>query len=75
MPRTGCLPERRIFDAYRRISLFGRGIRVSKVPLHEEVEIHLVPNETHQILYVRIRWNKEMVLSTTLPLEGIQVHS
>jgi hypothetical protein len=24
---------------------------------------------------VRIRWNKEMVLSTTLPLEGIQVHS
>ncbi len=69
-----CLRERRLVNAYRRISLFGREIQVPKVPLHEEVDIHLVPNEAQHILDVRIWWKNNMVLSTTLPLEGIRVH-
>ena len=61
-------------NAYRRISLFGCEIRVPGVPLHEEVEIHLVPNEIRQILDVRIWSRNKMVVSTTLPLEGTRVH-
>jgi len=69
-----CLRERRLVNAYRRISLFGREIQVPKVPLHEEVDIHLVPNEAQHILDVRIWWRNKMVLSTTIPLVGIRVH-
>ena len=40
-----CLRERRMVNAYRRISLFGHEIRVPKAPVHEELELHLIPNE------------------------------
>jgi transposase len=69
-----CLRERRIVNAYRRITLFGREIEVPKAPPHEEVELHLVPNETHGIIDIRVWFGNKMLQSTTLPLEGIRVH-
>ena len=69
-----CLRERRMVNAYRRISLFGHEIRVPKAPVHEEPELHLIPNEASQILDVRIWWKNQMLQSTTLPLQGIHVH-
>jgi hypothetical protein len=69
-----CLRERRIVNAYRRISLFGHEIKVPKAPLHEEVELHLIPNQTTQILDIRVWHKNQMLQSTTLPLEGIRVH-
>jgi hypothetical protein len=61
-------------NAYRRISLFGHEIRVPKAPIHEELELHLIPNEANQILDIRIWWKNQMLQSTTLPLQGIHVH-
>jgi len=69
-----CLREHRMVNAYRRISLFGREIEVPKAPVHEELELHLIPNEVSQILDVRVWWKNKMLQSTTLPLEGIRVH-
>lgn len=69
-----CLREHRLVNAYRRISLFGRDLHVPKVPPHEEVEIHIVPSDAQRILDLRVWWKNTMVLSTTLPLEGIRVH-
>lgn len=69
-----CLRERRIVNAYRRISLFGHEIKVPKAPLHEEVELHLIPNQANQILDIRVWRKNQMLQSTTLPLEGIRVH-
>ena len=69
-----CLREHRMGNAYRRISLFGREIEVPKAPVHEELELHLIPNEVSQILDVRVWWKNKMLQSTTLPLEGIRVH-
>jgi hypothetical protein len=69
-----CLREHRMVNAYRRISLFGREIEVPRAQVHEELELHLIPNEVSQILDVRVWWKNQMLQSTTLPLEGIKVH-
>jgi len=69
-----CLRERRLVNAYRRISLFGREIQVRKVLPHEEVELHLIPDQDKGILDIRIWCKNQILQSTTLPLEGIRVH-
>jgi hypothetical protein len=74
LARVGCLRERRIVDAYRRISIFAHQIDVPKALPHEELELHLVPNEDHRIMDIRIWFRNQMLQSTTLPLKGIHVH-
>jgi len=69
-----CLRERRMVNGYRRISLFNHDIRVPNVPLHEYVEIHLVPDTQKQTMRVRIWWEDRMVQSVTLPLQRFRVH-
>jgi hypothetical protein len=55
-------------NGYRRISLFNHEIEVPKVPLREEVEVHLAPNNMRGSLDVRIWWDDRMVHSITYPL-------
>lgn len=69
-----CLRERRLVNSYHRISLLGRDIRVSKAPLHENVELHLTPDEGHNILDVRIWYSDHLVQTTTIPLDQTRVH-
>ena len=69
-----CLRERRLANAYRRISIFGQQIQVRKVLPHEEVELHLIPNQDKGILDIRVWCMNKMLQSTTLPLEGMRVH-
>jgi len=69
-----CLRERRMVNAYRRISLFGHEIQVPNVPLREEVDIHMVPDLDKNIMEIRIWWNDCMAHSVTLPLQGFGVH-
>jgi transposase len=69
-----CLRETRIVNGYRRISLFNHTIEVPNVELHEEVEIHMVPDTAEQVMEIRIWWLAKMVHSVALPLEGFRVH-
>ena len=69
-----CLRETRVVNGYRRISLFNHTIEVPNVELHEEVEIHLVPDTAKQVMEIRIWWHAKMVHSVALPLEGFRVH-
>ena len=68
-----CLRTRRTVNGYRRISLFNHIIEVPNVPLREDVEIHLTPDEPEQLMHIRIWWNKNMVHSLSLPLQGFRV--
>jgi hypothetical protein len=69
-----CLRETRVINGYRRISLFGHTIEVPKVELHEEVDVHLVPDMAKQVMETRI-WSKgKMVHSVALPLKEFRVH-
>jgi hypothetical protein len=69
-----CLRETRVVNGYRRISLFNHTIEVLNVELHEEVEIHMVPDTAKQVMEIRIWWNAKMVHAVALPLEGFSVH-
>jgi hypothetical protein len=69
-----CLRERRMVNAYRRISLFNHTIEVPKVPLRVYVDVHMVPDITSQHMHIRIWWNRTMVHSLSLPLEGFRIH-
>ena len=69
-----CLRETRIVNGYRRISIFNQQIEVPHVPLHEEVELHMIPDLVRQILEVRIWWDQHMVHSVSLPLAVSSVH-
>jgi hypothetical protein len=70
-----CLREKRMVNAYRRISLFNHTIEVPKVPLRVYVDIHMVPDVTEQLMHIRIWWKGSMVRSLSLPLQTFRVHS
>lgn len=69
-----CIRETRIVNGYRRISLFNHTIEVPNVPLREDVDIHLVPDATKNLMEIRIWWNDRMVHSLALPLSEFRVH-
>jgi hypothetical protein len=69
-----CLRERRMVNAYRRISLFGHEIQVPKTPLREYVDVHMVPDLGKSIMNIRIWWDNTMIHSLSLPLKGFRVH-
>jgi hypothetical protein len=69
-----CLRETRVTNGYGRISLFNHEIRVANVPLRQEVDVHLVPDPTRDIMQVRIWFQGALAHSVDLPLEGFGVH-
>jgi hypothetical protein len=69
-----CLRETRTVNGYCRISLFNHQIDLPQVPLHEDVELHLIPDPAKQVIEVRIWWNQKMVESVSLPLADSKVH-
>ena len=69
-----CLRETRVVNGYRRISLFKHDIEVPNAPLREEVDIHLIPDSSKQVMEIRIWSNKAMVHSVSYPLKNFPVH-
>jgi len=69
-----CLRETRVVDGYRRISLSNHNIEVPNVPLREDVDIHMVPDDDKNVMELRIWWNHHMVHSVSLPLHQFRVH-
>jgi len=69
-----CLRETRQVNGYRRISLFNHLIEVPNTPLYEQVDVHLIPNITQQLMDIRVWWNDSMVHSVTFPLSEFSVH-
>lgn len=67
-----CLRTTRTLDGYRRISLDRHSIQVPKVEVREDVELHLVPDLTKNVLEVRIWFEDKMVHSVNLPLNEIR---
>lgn len=69
-----CLRVTRRLDGYRRISLFKHELVVPKVPVREDVEIHLIPNAAKQVMDVRVWWERKLVQTVSLPLADFPVH-
>jgi hypothetical protein len=70
-----CLRETRSVNAYRRIELYGHKFPVPKVPIGEQVEIHLIPEPARQAMELRFWWNNRVVQSFVHPLKDFpRVH-
>jgi transposase len=65
-----CIHGSRIVDGYGRISLFNTDIKIPHPPLHEDVELHMIPDIPKNTLEVRIWFQSKMLHSLTLPLEN-----
>lgn len=63
-----CLRTTRTLDGYRRISLDRHTIQVPKVDIREDVDLHLIPDRTRNLLEVRIWFQDKMVHAVNLPL-------
>ena len=68
-----CLRTTRIVNGYRRISLYNHTIDVPNVPLREDVDVHLIPDEPMQLMHIRVWWDESMVHAVSLPLLGFSV--
>ena len=68
-----CLREKRMVNAYRRISLFGNEIQVPNTPLREYVDVHMVPDLGKSAMGIRLWWKDTLVHSLSLPLDGFKV--
>jgi hypothetical protein len=69
-----CLRETQVTNGYGRISLFNHEIRVANVPLRQEVDVHLVPDPSRNIMQIRIWFQDALAHSVDIPLEGFGVH-
>lgn len=63
-----CLREKRMVNAYHKISLWNKEIFVPKVPLRDYVEIFIVPDKKRGIVDLRFWWNEQLVHTLTYPI-------
>ena len=69
-----CLQETRTTNGYGRISLFNHDMRVANVPLREQVDVHLVPDEQRGTMQVRVWYQDALAHTVDLPLKEFRVH-
>lgn len=67
-----CLRYTRTADGYRKISLGGHALQIPGIQPRDDVNIHLVPDETKNLVELRI-WNADRLVHTThLPISLLQ---
>lgn len=64
-----CLREKRMVNAYHKISFFNKEIFIPKVPLRDYVEIFIVPDKQKGIIELRFWWNNQLVHTITYPIK------
>lgn len=64
-----CLREKRMVNAYHKISLWSKEIFVPKVPLRDDVDILIAPDITKEIIELRFWWHDKLVHTLTYPIK------
>lgn len=67
-----CLRHTRTADGYRKISLGGHSFQVPGIEPREDVDLHLVPDETKNLVEIRIWASGQLVQTTHLPIAALQ---
>lgn len=63
-----CIRHKRDADGYRKISILGQSIQISGIEPREEVELHIVPDETKNLVEIRVWAHAKLVHSVNLPV-------
>lgn len=64
-----CLREKRMVNAYHKVSLWSKEIFVPKVPLHHDVIVHITPHKQEQAIEFRFWWEQQLVHTITYPIK------
>ena len=66
-----CIHHQRIADGYRKISIGGYSLQIPGIEPREDVDVHLVPDETQSQVEVRVWASGRLVHTATLPIASI----
>lgn len=64
-----CIREKRMVNAYHKISLWNHEIFIPKVPLRDYVDVFIVPDKKREIIELRFWWNNQLVHTLTYPIK------
>lgn len=67
-----CLRHTRTADGYRKISLGGHSFQVPGIEPRDDVDLHLVPDESKNLVEIRIWASGQLVQTTHLPIATLQ---
>jgi len=66
-----CLHHTRIADGYRKISIGGHSFQIPKIEPREDVQLHLVPHETKNLVEIRFWAENQLVHTAHLPIAAL----
>jgi len=66
-----CIRHKRVADGYRRISIGGTSYPISGIEPREDVELHLVPDESRNLVEVRVWAHRKLVHRMNLPINAV----
>ena len=66
-----CLHHTRIADGYRKISIGGHSFQIPKIEPREDVQLHLVPHETKNLVEIRFWAENQLVHTANLPIAAL----
>ena len=67
-----CLRYARTADGYRKISLAGHILQIPGIEPRDDLDLHLIPDETKNLVEIRIWATDRLVHSTHLPIALLQ---
>lgn len=67
-----CLRYSRTADGYRRISLAGHSLQIPGIEPRDDVDLHLVPDQTKNLVEIRIWAAGKLVHTAHLPVASLQ---
>ena len=66
-----CIRQQRVADGYRRISIGGHSFQIPNIEPREEVDLHFVPDESKNLVEIRVWSNGKLVHSLNMPIADI----
>lgn len=66
-----CLHHTRTADGYRKISIGGYSLQIPGIEPREDVQLHLVPDETKNLVEIRIWAADQLVHTANLPIASL----
>ena len=66
-----CLHHTRTADGYRKISIAGYSLQIPGIEPREDVQLHLVPDETKNLVEIRFWAANQLVHTTNLPIASL----
>jgi hypothetical protein len=66
-----CIRYKRIADGYRKISFSGLSFQIPGVDPHDDVELHLIPDESKNLVEVRFLAHNKLLHSLNIPISSV----